>query len=261
MPFLCNLDERHSSTRFLPFYLWSRPISFSRRTSKNPNSILVLRCGENRSWVGRVYPEDIKQKDFLKAYSRKFPSVELNSTFYGVPSEQTVLKWKEESDEGFIFCPKFSETITHRPFDNQTPLRVSHFCKTMGLLQEKLGMSFLQFPENFSPASIGDLERILDCIPPGYRAAVELRHPDWFWKNDLTPAAAKVLEKRNLTAVITDTTGRRDVLHQRLTSDATFIRFTGNNLHKTDLDRVDEWIERIQEWSLRGTQRDLLLCS
>src|SRR5579871_2118216 len=66
------------------------------------------------SWLGRVYPRGTKQKDFLTHYSRQLNTVELNTLFYGLQPPATIERWASMTGEGFRFCPKFLETISHR---------------------------------------------------------------------------------------------------------------------------------------------------
>lgn len=95
---------------------------------------------------------------------------------------------------------------------------------------------------------MNDLNKFLSFLPKDFKVAIELRHQDWF-KND---AVFKFLRERKVASVITDVSGRRDILHMQITSDVIVIRFTGNNLHPTDYSRIDEWVQKIKEWSEYG---------
>jgi len=81
--------------------------------------------------------------------------------------------------------------------------------------------------------------------------AIELRHTDWY--NDETVAARtyQLFEEHNVSNIITDTAGRRDLLHMRLTTPDAFIRYVGAN-HETDYSRLDEWVDRLKIWKDHG---------
>ena len=66
-----------------------------------------------KDWVGPFYPEGAKSTDYLRLYSRRFNTVEIDSTFYGIPRPATVEKWKESTPEEFVFSPKVPSEITH----------------------------------------------------------------------------------------------------------------------------------------------------
>src|SRR6187402_3161037 len=66
-----------------------------------------------KAWVGKVYPKGAKEKDYLKYYAEKFPSIELNATHYNIPDPDTVIRWRDLVPDGFKFCPKIPQTISH----------------------------------------------------------------------------------------------------------------------------------------------------
>ena len=83
----------------------------------------------------------------------------------------------------------------------------------------------------------------------GYKnVAVELRHADWFKDEGIF----KYLRSKELSSIISDVSGRRDVLHMNVTSPSVMIRFVGNNFHPTDYTRLDEWISKLKQWSNTG---------
>jgi len=91
-------------------------------------------------------------------------------------------------------------------------------------------------------------------LPDDARVCLELRHPDWFLKKEHTKEIYQILEELRLGTVITDTAGRRDALHMGLTIPVAFIRFVGNDLHPSDYERIDDWIERIGDWVEKGLE-------
>ena len=92
----------------------------------------------------------------------------------------------------------------------------------------------MQMPPTFGPKNLGDLKMYLESFPKDIPLAIELRHPDWFENSPTYDDLYPVLKSNNISTVITDTAGRRDVLNPRLSTPVAFIRFVGNNLHQTD---------------------------
>jgi uncharacterized protein YecE (DUF72 family) len=205
----------------------------------------------NKEWLGKIYPSSAKEKDYLYHYTRQFNTIELNTTHYRIPDIETIERWKKASARGFTFCPKFPQVISH---DNQledTEELTHAFCDSIRNLGEHLGISFLQLPPYFMPRQLPVLERFLQNFPKDIDLAVEFRHPDWF-KNNEAHKAFDVLEKYKISTVITDVAGRRDVLHQHLTTPAAVIRFVGHGLHPTDYTRIDAWVEKLLQWLEEG---------
>jgi uncharacterized protein YecE (DUF72 family) len=132
------------------------------------------------------------------------------------------------------------------------PEAIDRFLDTVLGLGNKLGISFLQLPPYFSPDRCDDLVELLEYLPHDFRTTVEFRHPDWFTDPYLMDDIFSYLEERQIPVVISDVAGRRDVLHQRLSTPVLFLRFNGHNLHPTDYTRIDAWIERIGEWMEAG---------
>jgi len=96
------------------------------------------------------------------------------------------------------------------------------------------------------------LEHFLKRFPSEIRLAIELRHESIFSNKKNQKVVADLLKKYNIAWVNTDVAGRRDVLHLQLTTDIAMIRFVGNDLHSTDYQRIDEWVQKLKDWSKRG---------
>lgn len=209
----------------------------------------------DRSFIGKIYPKGTKAKDFLKIYAQQFNTVELNTTFYSIPSVEKVKNWKEAVTPDFKFCPKFPRRVSHRENMEAHLLLFNTFIESIIHFEEKLGMSFLQLPPYFKPTKIKVLEKFLHYMPEDFPLAIELRHPDWFSNPVVQHEIFDFFKQKGITAVITDVAGRRDVLHQTLTTNCAFIRFTGNNLHFTDFSRIDAWVKRIAYWLEKGLKK------
>ena len=206
-----------------------------------------------KEWVGNLYPEGTKDKDFLDNYVQHFNSIELNSTFYGT-RKVVVESWAKRAVEGFKFCPKFFRTISHYKRLKGAEEVTEAFLYIMDSFGEFLGPSFLQLPENFTPEKFGELENYIKLLPDEVPIAVELRHAGWFTNDQITDDLFELMKAYNKSVVITDTAGRRDCVHQRLSANLVFVRFNGYGLHPTDFTRMDEWVDRISEWLTQGLE-------
>jgi uncharacterized protein YecE (DUF72 family) len=140
-----------------------------------------------KEWKGPFYPEDLKDSGFLSFYASKFPTVEINNTFYQLPKEKTLLDWASKVPEEFSFTMKASQRITHfARLKPESAELVEYLVKTAGVLGDRLGPILFQLPPNMKK----DLDRLrvfLDKLPKGRRYAMEFRHESWF-DDDLTSA-------------------------------------------------------------------------
>lgn len=205
-----------------------------------------------KEWAGTVYPPNAKPKDYLHYYAEQFNTIELNTTHYRIPDADMVRKWYAGSAPDFRFCPKIPQTISHRSGLGMHDGQLVQFCESIQLLEEKLGPCFLQLPPYFGPDRIGQLDAFLLRFPRHIPLAVELRHEGWFSRPETARRLFDLLEARQTGAVITDVAGRRDVLHLRLSTHFTMLRFVGNNLHPTDYTRLREWAQKLREWQTMG---------
>ncbi len=205
-----------------------------------------------KEWLGSVYPRGTKPKDYLKHYAKQFNTIEFNTTHYRAPSLESIEKWKQESTEDFKFCPKLLQTISHSKELAFGTQKLESFCEAIQHLDEKLGCSFMQLPPFFSYDRLAILEDFLKRFPPSIRLAIELRHENWFNDNKRLQTLMDLLQAYKVAAVITDVAGRRDVLHQAITTDIAMVRFVGNALDPTDYSRIDEWVQRLKQWFEKG---------
>jgi uncharacterized protein YecE (DUF72 family) len=209
-----------------------------------------------KEWLGKIYPPKTKDANFLDEYVKHFNSIELNATFYNTYGPETIAKWKAKTDGNpeFKFCPKFSQNISHiRRLKNAEEITTKYY---EGILAfgEKLGPLFLQVGDNFAPKSLPDLKAYLEQLPKDVPIFLEMRHKEWFSIPENRDELFNVMHQLNIGAVITDASGRRDVVHMQLPTPHAFIRFVGNSLHPTDYSRVDDWVERIYQWQQMGLQ-------
>ena len=205
-----------------------------------------------KEWIGTVYPTGTKSKDYLKHYSKQFNTIEFNTTHYRIPTQETIGNWRKDSADDFKFCPKIPQSISHSADLGLVKDTIKVFCDVIQGLDSKLGCCFMQLPPYFDKSRIALLETFLKAFPREIPLSIEVRHESWFENGDTS--FFELLEKYNTSAVITDVAGRRDVLHQRLCNATTVIRFVGNDLHPTDYERADQWIEQLKIWIEAGLQ-------
>ena len=205
----------------------------------------------NKTDLKGFYPKGTK--DELTYYSTQFNSIELNATFYSMPSPEQILTWKGKTPVGFKFFPKIPNTVSHyRRLLNITEV-VTQFATSVLNFDEKLGMVFLQLHDNFKPKDDERLERFIFDWPNEVPLAVELRNEEWFADEEIFNTTMRLFEKHNITNIIVDTAGRRDLLHMRLTTPTAFIRYVGAN-NESDYTRLDDWVERIKIWKNEGLE-------
>ena len=222
--------------------------------NKNPKVYVGCPVWANKNWLGGLYPNNAKSRDYLKHYCEQLNTIELNVTHYQIPEEKTIERWKSQASEGFLFAPKVLQEISHRllPEGQAIPL-MKEFCRSIMGLEKYLGTSFLQLGPAFSPEYADKLEDFLAALPHDYKLAIEFRHPDWF-KGDNFEQIAQIMENYQAGTVMTDVAGRRDVLHMRPTTPTVMLRFVGNDLHPTDFERVDVWVQRFKNWLDKGLE-------
>jgi uncharacterized protein YecE (DUF72 family) len=218
------------------------------KASPKTNIYLGTTGWSNKEWNGTYYPKNTTSSEFLTEYGKLFNTIELNSTHYHIPSEERVNTWKSKISEGFLFCPKIPQIISHRRNLASETSQTNTFFKAIQNFDTALGTSFMQLPEYFSPKNADQLLHFLNRKPKGISFAIELRHKDWFENdNQQLMILAKRLALLDTALVITDVAGRRDVCHSILSNQTLMIRLVGNNLHETDYLRMDHWIAQIKQ--------------
>ncbi|MDH1603576.1 DUF72 domain-containing protein [Empedobacter sp. GD03739] len=228
-------------------------IDLLNKADKSDNFEVYVGCAKwNKQDLKNFYPP--KTKDELSYYSKQFNSIELNATYYRSPSKENVETWVNKTPKDFKFFPKIPQSISHYGRLQNVTDKLNQYLDAVALFEEKLGMIFLQMHENFAPKDFEKLENFIQNFPKGYPLAVELRHEDWFSNEENFNRLVSLLEKHNISNIIVDTAGRRDMVHMRLTSNEAFVRFVGANI-PSDYERLDEWIETIKLWKAEGLQK------
>ena len=225
----------------------------SKYNNKDAFEIYVGCAKWNKQDLKGFYPRGTK--DELEYYSSQFNCIELNATFYRIFPEEQFMKWYEKTPSDFKFFPKLVQNISHlKRLNEDVDVYVDEFLRNALHLKEKLGTIFLQMHNNFAPKNFDRVIRFIERWPKEIRLAIEFRHTDWFNDSLIAEELYDLFEANNIGNIITDTAGRRDLLHMRLTNDEAFIRYVGAN-HQSDYSRMDEWVSRLEEWKSLGLKK------
>jgi uncharacterized protein YecE (DUF72 family) len=125
-------------------------------------------------WRGSFYPADAQPPDFLRLYAARLNAVELNATFYRLPSEAQLEAWAAQTPPDFRFAVKLSRHIAH----GGRLERLATFCERVRSLDGRLGPVLVELPDD-RPRDDGFLHLLLDSLPPGIDVAIEPKHPSW----------------------------------------------------------------------------------
>ncbi len=196
-------------------------------------------------WRERVYPKGLPQRRWLEHYATLFDTVEVNNTFYRLPTHSSVAGWVEHTPAEFVFTVKASRYLTHIKRLTDLERGVERFYECIEPLVEsgKLGPVLWQLPGNFQ-RNDERLASALEQLPSG-RHCFEFRHPSWF-----VPEVYDLLRGRGAALVIGDDPRRPFQTHE-LTADWTFVRFhrgrrgRNGNYSETEL---EEWKRRVAAW-------------
>lgn len=226
-------------------------VVLNRYKDDNIPEIYVGCAKWNKADLKGFYPRGTK--DELAYYSKQFNSIELNATFYRIFPPEQFEKWREKTPEGFKFFPKLNQEISHWKRLNETQAVVENYLYSAVNLKEKLGTIFLQMHSNFAPKDFDRVVNFAENWPKEIPLALEFRHTDWYNDAKVSEELYHLLESNNISNVIVDSAGRRDIMHMRLTNATAFIRYVGAN-HESDYSRLDDWIERLKIWKEQGVK-------
>ena len=132
-----------------------------------------------KEWKGKFYPEKISPGEMLRFYSERLGAVEINNTFYHMPTESVLRSWAEQVPEDFVFALKAPQVITHLKRLRNVDEETEYLFRTLSVLGQKLGPVLFQFPKSFQ-ANLPALEDFLALIPGKIPCAFEFRSPAWF---------------------------------------------------------------------------------
>jgi uncharacterized protein YecE (DUF72 family) len=133
-------------------------------------------------WVGPFYPAGTRSAAYLDVYTKAFDTVEIDSTFYAIPSANAVEGWRKRAPDGFTYSLKLPQEITHQNRLRESQAVLERFCERARGLGEKLALILIQLPPDFSPRSLDALAQFLPQLPDDLRFAVEFRDRTWLNK-------------------------------------------------------------------------------
>jgi uncharacterized protein YecE (DUF72 family) len=205
-------------------------------------------------WKGNFYPKKMENKDYLPYYSKFFKFVEVDSTYYHIPSRSTVRSWKEKTPEDFKFSLKFPKIITHerKLEDVIKPLSVLFY--SLEPLIDKTLTLLIQLPPFLSEKrGFTSLQDMVYHLDKRFRYSLEVRHPSWFNDN-----VYEFLRENDISLVWSI----RDKLQSPsvITSDQVYIRFIGDrsiserDFGKTVKDRRKEMLDYVKQ--VRDTENE-----
>ena len=190
-------------------------------------------------WTGTLYPSELKPGEYLREYSKHFNSVEVDSSFYRVPSPHTVQTWKEQVPTGFKFAAKFPRVITHERMLRDCEQQADMFITTMSQLHDKLAPLLVQLPAAFRVKHFPQLQNFLVNLPKNHRYAVEIRNKELLNEN-----LYSLLRENNIAFVSINQPLAANV--NVATSDFVYMRWEGDRgkitgtLGKVEEDRAEE---------------------
>lgn len=195
-----------------------------------------------KEWKGSFYPPTLPASEMLRSYASRFSTVEVNNSFYRVPTERVLAGWADQVPPEFRFVMKASRRITHNNRLRDEDGSLAYFLRAVNPLGPRLGPTLFQLPPTFK-RDTERLEGFLTRLPRHWRAAVEFRHPSWF-----EDEVYQLLRARNIALVAVDEEeGEGPGAPLVPTANWGYLR-----LRRLDYDRgkLEAWVARIslQSW-------------
>jgi uncharacterized protein YecE (DUF72 family) len=200
-----------------------------------------------KHWKGTFYPADIKESGQFAEYCRFFDTVEINNSFYRLPTPETFATWRKVTRKNFIFSVKASRFFTHAKKLNVDRAGHRKFFTHVSRLEEKLGPILFQLPPKWK-INAERLRNFIHSLPEGYRYTFEFREPSWYNDDIYT-----ILRENNCAFCIYELNYHLSPVE--VTSDFVYVRLHGprekyqGSYKKTVLKK---WAERCREWQKQG---------
>ena len=193
-----------------------------------------------KEWKGNFYPDKISPKEMLRFYAERFQTVEVNNTYYRLPTGGVLASWAEQVPDDFIFAFKAPRKITHLKRLRNVGEETGYLFRSLSILERKLGPVLFQFPKSF-PADRLVLEAFLDLIPGRMSCAFEFRSPSWGQAEILDLLREK---DHSLCAADTDENPAEEIIS---TASWGYLRLRRSAYADADLSL---WLEKIlsQKW-------------
>ena len=200
-------------------------------------------------WRGPYYPHELPASRMLEIYLRDFDSVEINNSFYRLPTENAYESWRKAVPPNFVFAVKGSRYLTHMKKLKDPEEGISRFFERAEVLGKKLGPILFQLPPRWK-ANPERLDVFIRALPTRHRSAFELRDRRW-----LVEDVYRVLRKHNAAYCIYEIAGFRSPTV--ITADFTYVRLHGPEEHayrgSYHRETLKGWAKQILQW--RGTMK------
>ncbi len=188
-------------------------------------------------WKGNFYPEKLPAKEMLHFYAQRFPTVEINNTFYRIPTESVLRGWAEQVPESFSFVIKAPKRITHDQRLKECGDLLAYLFNVTSTLGERLGPLLFQLPPNFKK-DVPRLKAFFEAMPERRRVAVEFRNASWF-----DDEVYDFLRAQRAALCVADT-GEEPVVPLVATADWGYLRLRREDFSDAEL---REWAKKIRE--------------
>ena len=180
-------------------------------------------------WRGTFYPEKFSTDKMLAYYAERFPTVEINYTFYRMPTEKVLAGWAAGTPDGFTFTLKAPRRITHDAKLQRCEDTLQAFWRTAQTLGPKLAVLLFQLPPNFKKNATV-LREFVELLPEGTRAAFEFRHESW-----LDAETYDALRSRNVALCVADSEKMSTPVET--TADYAYFRLRDEGYQQPDIER------------------------
>ncbi len=193
-----------------------------------------------KEWKGLFYPEKLPSKEMLRFYSERLNTVEINNTFYRMPTRSVLASWAEQVPGDFIFAIKAPQVITHLKQLRNVGEETEYLFRSLSVLDRKLGPVLFQFPKSFR-ADRQALRDFLDLVPDKVSCAFEFRSPSW---RDLQILALLRERGCSLCTADIDESPADEIIN---TAPWGYLRLRRSDYTDADL---SQWLKRIlsQKW-------------
>lgn len=231
------------------------------------------------AWPGQLLGQGAKPAEHLAHYARVFNTVEGNTTFYALPTQETVRRWRAAVPDGFRFAFKFPQTISHQSDLVSADRQVTDFIALLEPLHDTLGLLKLQLPARFGPDGLPRLQAFLQRLPKDFCYGLEVRHPDFFAKGEAERALNRMLMEQGVnrimldsrplfsvpatlaarSAAMIDAQGKKPRLpvHLLATANSPVVRLIGLPQPEDNHPFLPSWLPHWQQWLAEG--KDLYL--
>ncbi|NRQ42749.1 DUF72 domain-containing protein [Rheinheimera sp. YQF-2] len=229
--------------------------------------MLYLGCPvwANTKWKSSLFSADAKSAEYLAQYSRFFNTAEGNTTFYADPSDDTLIRWQQDTPDQFRFVLKVPQRISHHGSADST-LQLQDWLNRMALLGDKLALIHLQLPARTGPAELAHIAMLVEQISQQYRCALEVRHPAFFDKGQHETQLHKMLQHYGAERVVIDSRALFSVpattqaltdaqakkprvpVHAISFSQTPMLRFIGTDDMTLNRQFYQPWLTKVQQW-------------